>query len=560
MSDAPTVTPESKSSDGEYDEISLMDIFVKVWIRRGPILFSAVILAIVLFGGAFLYFAAMPRSKTVDMEFSVLFDGSSQGQFPNGTSFNPHEIIASTILREVYEKNNLDRYLPFSGKKDEPDFLGAVSLVPTGRSELFLRLEYEARLSNEKLSLPERRELEERYESQRELLHPTSFVLSFSGREDIPDEVVKIALADILPVWAENLERTKGINRYALTLRSVTESPSSAEFDSHIVAADHLALRLVLFEDDLKTIANLPGARAHRLDDGTTLYAIEERLDYLVRHYLRPLQLLLAENHLQGEVRFERPYFQARKSLMQRKQHALMRMRDAKREALSLYDDRRQTKIVDDTSDFLGSPPREYGSPGGLISVEPGPDFFNMVLRIAEEAGGAIFRQELINKMLAVEEEIATLNERLETINEIYPQEMQDGSAIPPAERARLDEFVSRRFAMIESEVPEIAKMMQTFLESLTLQNFDVRTQLYRIATSPAIHVHYPTPFSRVMLVAMAAWVLLVGIVVMLIFVSDIFHQSSDDRVRMSIFARLLPDLRRIVQNDAPDRKEPPHS
>ena len=94
-----------------YDnEISLRPLLRTLWSYR-QVISLAVAGVIGIFAVAMLpAYVSQAVERLGTVEFRLLFQGASQGQYPNGTPFSSAEITSIPVLTEVFETNDLERY------------------------------------------------------------------------------------------------------------------------------------------------------------------------------------------------------------------------------------------------------------------------------------------------------------------------------------------------------------------------------------------------------------------------------------------------------------------
>ena len=141
------------------------------------------------------------------LEFRLLFEGASQGQYPNGTPFSSAEITSTPVLTDVFEMNELERY----GSYD--DFNNSVFVLQSNPELELLSYEYEAKLAAPELTPVDRAGIEEEFRTKREGLTDPRFSLNL--REDarlssISPSVVSKVLDDTLATWARQADERKG--------------------------------------------------------------------------------------------------------------------------------------------------------------------------------------------------------------------------------------------------------------------------------------------------------------------------------------------------------------
>ena len=181
------------------DEISLQPLLRTLWSYRQVISLAVagVMACFVVAMLAAYAFQAVERLGT--LEFRLLFEGASQGQYPNGTLFSSAEITSTPVLTEVFETNDLERYGSYE------DFKNSVFVLQSNPELELLSYEYEAKLAASGLSPVDRRRIEDGFRTRRQSLTDSRFSLTLRGDALVarmPSSLVSKVLDDTLATWA----------------------------------------------------------------------------------------------------------------------------------------------------------------------------------------------------------------------------------------------------------------------------------------------------------------------------------------------------------------------
>ena len=181
------------------DEISLQPLLRTLWSYRQVISLAVagVMACFVVAMLAAYAFQAVERLGT--LEFRLLFEGASQGQYPNGTLFSSAEITSTPVLTEVFETNDLERYGSYE------DFKNSVFVLQSNPEFELLSYEYEAKLAASGLSPVDRRRIEDDFRTRRQSLTDSRFSLTLRGDALVarmPPSLVSKVLDDTLATWA----------------------------------------------------------------------------------------------------------------------------------------------------------------------------------------------------------------------------------------------------------------------------------------------------------------------------------------------------------------------
>ncbi|HWW62355.1 MAG TPA: hypothetical protein VN181_13365, partial [Thermoanaerobaculia bacterium] len=160
MPESASVHRESASSDA--DKPFLVSHFFHVLRNYFPV----IVLAVAAVAVGYVLLAALiyllsDGDRVTKLPFRLDFQGSTEGQYPNGLKFSPADIVSPPVLRKVFDENQLSRFVPFE------DFSRSFVVLESNRAYELLALEYQARLSDPKLSPVDRERIEKEFESKR---------------------------------------------------------------------------------------------------------------------------------------------------------------------------------------------------------------------------------------------------------------------------------------------------------------------------------------------------------------------------------------------------------
>jgi hypothetical protein len=277
-------------TDGENsdDDVSLRVYFETLWRYRMVIglalLIVSVLFGIVLFG----YWLRSPGEKVASIQFRLLFEGAAQNHYPNGIPFSPTDIVGAPVVAEVFDANDLKRFGNY-------EYFKQSLYVQQASSALFnLASEYQAKLSDVKLTPVERAKLEDEFENRRKALIDPTFSLSLRRSErfaGLPTGLTQKVLTDVLETWAKQADLRKGALRYQVPiLSSKSLSRENISTDDYLVTADLLRARAVRIVRSIDELQKLPGALTMRTTpDGLSLSEIRASLEDSIRFDIEPL-------------------------------------------------------------------------------------------------------------------------------------------------------------------------------------------------------------------------------------------------------------------------------
>ena len=272
----------------DNDEISFQPLLRTLWLYRQVIslVVAGVMACFVLAMLAAYVFQAVERLGT--LEFRLLFEGASQGQYPNGTLFSSAEITSTSALTEVFETSDLERYGSYE------HFSNSIFVLQSNPELEILSYEYEAKLAASGLSPVDRRRIEDDFRTRRQSLTDPRFSLNFretARLSEMPPPLVSKVLDDTLATWARQAAERKGALRYNIPVFSNNIlRPDLIEAEDYLTGIDILRAQVRRVIANIDQIATLPGAAVIRLDDGrTSLAEIRVNLEDVLRFQIQPL-------------------------------------------------------------------------------------------------------------------------------------------------------------------------------------------------------------------------------------------------------------------------------
>ena len=161
-------------TNGIYeDEISLRPLVRTLWQYRQIIATWTILLAAIFLVGSIFIYVFQPADRQASMEFRLVFDGANDGLYPNNLPFARSEIIATPVLTEVYEANELERYCTYD------QFQNGLFILESNRELELLGFEFQTKLEDSQLTPVDRANLEEEFRQRRQALQVPQYVITF---------------------------------------------------------------------------------------------------------------------------------------------------------------------------------------------------------------------------------------------------------------------------------------------------------------------------------------------------------------------------------------------
>lgn len=502
------------------DEISIGDLLNSLWRQRVPILaclagggvLGALILALML--------AVVPSSEVTSLSFRLRFAGASEGTYPNGTPFQPADIVASSVVRPIYRRLDLEQYLPFE------DLKSGLTVVESNEAMQAIRREFESKLANAKLTQAERQALEEEYAARRKAARTSEYRLQFVSAKDsqLPPAVVQTLLPAILEGWAEEAQKVKGAWLYDVAIPGqglVSENDLTTE--DYLVVVDMLRLTLQRVDEGLKGLAKIPGANLARapVDDGLSIIEARARLEDLLRFKIEPL---FAQVYGQG-------IFRDRDGTTRYLEHRLFKLGlDAR-----ALDEKSKSirEVLDQLGGSVGPSVRDRGtggSAGGSSSVvipQLGDGFMETLMEVGAKTADVEFRRELSEQIVELRSEMIDIEleqnlyqallKGFSEVTDIVDLGALTGSDDSPEANAqrKTRERIERRFAEVTADSRFLIDQLQGLHRVISEQTLQPQ-HIYAVA-APAERSRAHMVTLRLVAGVMAVCLILGGVLAVLV-------------------------------------------
>ncbi|MEO7294690.1 MAG: hypothetical protein ABIZ57_00995 [Candidatus Limnocylindria bacterium] len=221
------------------------------------------------------------------LEFRPTFAGMAMMVYPNQLPFSQNDVTAGSIVDLVYDANNIGAVC------DRETFRAGFFVEQRSDQSIFLDLEYQSRLSEPRITLVERKLLQEDYAAKRNavsLQYRLVFVTppACAGLSQI---VLSKVMVDMLRTWASESETKRGVLNYQVeVLTPATLDVKSVGAGGLLLRADLLRTALRRVIENITVVGKIPGAELIRLGKGRlTFIEVQGKLFDLVGSRLDPL-------------------------------------------------------------------------------------------------------------------------------------------------------------------------------------------------------------------------------------------------------------------------------
>ena len=457
--------------------------------RRAVGLALAAVMGVFLVLGLARYFT-QPTERIASLEFRAIFEGADVGQYPNGLPFSPSEITAAPVVYDVWEKNDLQRYVDFEAFKN-----GFFVLESSNELNL-LALDYESRLANTRLSAVERARIEAEFNAKREAMRVPQYTLNFNAPTkgtSLPDAVLSKTLHDVLASWADQAVTRRGVLNYGTPVFTpsvlLRDGFSTGEF---LIRVDVLRGTIVRVLENLDELAELPGALVVRIGEdeksSVSLPELRAHLQDLLRYRLEPLGAAIRSGGMFTDAVAVGSYIRNRTLDSQ------LRAREASARVAALRDS--LASYMDASSTAASPTPQDPNAPmGGTVIPQLSESFLDRLVSLGRQDADIVYRQQLTDKIIEASASAARLGTETQ-----YYEEMQ---RLTGAAAGRDSPRAAAEFAAIQSAVVLALQRIQDVYDEVSARNLNPRTGLYSIAGPFLVRSHRSLSLTDLLLYAL---------------------------------------------------------
>jgi hypothetical protein len=463
------------------------------------ILIGAVAVAVVVAAAGALYVRSQGSLVVAYLEFRPTFAGLSDLKYPNMLPFSPQDVTAASIVDAVYDANSLTTVCSREAFR--------AGFYPEQRSDqsVFLDLEYQARLSEPRITMVERKLLQEEHAAKRKAL-PLQYRLVFvtpRACAALSTVVTKKVMVDVLSTWATESETKRGVLNHqieVLTPATLDAKPSGA--GGLLLRADQLRTALKRVNTNIDAIRKLPGAELIRLGPGkVTFLELQAKVTDLVGSRLDPLVMTSGRSM----VREASDWVIETVDAATRKQHAAERKAEAYKEALQVFSNTQGATGPKGAASIASG--AGAGSNSQAMMAQVDRSFIDRIVEMS--AANASYRQELTEGMVEAELEAVEEQQRAE----YYQRLLQTSRAAGPDMDS---ETLTSRLNEIVNEGRELTKQLGALYDEFSKVSLRSAGAMY--VTEKPVTIEATQRFSNRTVLNLAAFMFVLTVVLAFAF------------------------------------------
>lgn len=482
------------------DEIDVAELVKAIWNTRWPVMTAVVAFAAVFW---LIVVALGVRSGalyTWDAQIQLTFQGVEDGVYPDGTPFDPSDMLSPIIVQQVFEQNQLDEHgLTLS------EFSNALSVEPFAPTREFIVQRFRGQLEQAEGSSTEINLVQQEFAEALEVASRAYALITLDLKDGVSpttgipdDQLIQKVLLDVPKVWARYMTEQAGVFAESLRIYSAEtiESGALGMMDG-IVSADIIRGQFDLLERNIEAIDGLANSGNVRdPETGLRLGDIKAQANWLENFVLESARVSLMAEVDTNNPRASARFFTGRIAELTRERDVLLQRAARVESALSSYNRGGSSGVSlrgERASDATSPAPQLRGSTElsqfgtDLLHRLVGSDFFYHLVELGKGSTDLEFRQQLTQDRLDyllsaanIDVEIA----RVEALNDIIEKQNLDaGSAnasVPDAPRA-----TDIRLAEISTGIRALVASTERLAERLNALRYGGQTAIYTVVSPP---------------------------------------------------------------------------
>jgi len=450
---------------------------------------------------AILLYILSPAQRTTEQAFRLDFRGAAEGMLPNGVRFSPTEIVSTPILLKVYQADELGRFTSFS------NFSRSVFVLEANPQYERLVAEYQGRLSDPRLSPPDRDRIQKEFELKSQSISKSDYAVAYgrsSGNSTLPETLVRKVLVDILNTWADFATNEQhGLDYRVAVLTPAILDQSELQSGDPIVSIQVLRSKIYRVIENIEEISELPAAELMRTSDHMSLTEIRMRLEDIVRFRLEPLVGVARASGLSPSPPLTVHFLENQLAYDQRRLQAAQTTADAARDSFALYNSQ---QVANATTAASAAAATSQGgtqnatrprNPSDAETVMPqlSDTFLERLVSLTRQASDAQYRQKLVDDYRKAVNSMIPIAQAVSYQKQVLDQ-MKSGDVSGPRSDAQT---VRAEIDVSTAEVRRLIEKMNEIYQLLS-RNLNASTQLFTLASPPTTRIERARTFTRLAL------------------------------------------------------------
>ncbi len=412
------------------------------------------------------YFTWTVVNSAVEVRF--LFSGAENGKYPDDDPFSAQELLATSVLHHVYEKNGLKAFVTFH------DFQNSLSVAQARNESAAIEADFNSKLNDPKLSSVERDRIVREFREQMASLRNADYRLICNFDPSvIPNAKMQKVLLDIPVEWARQVEQQRGILRYKVDILSPSLVTENSAANEPMVLVDILRDQVAKVLGNIEQISKLPGAFSIRDDKGQDrLQDVKERLGELEAYQLDPLVMQISLQKLAHNNSAVGSYLESRlESVGIQRAEAQANLKNLQDSLTGYLQERRAAPALTTTQDSTTVVPQMTG------------DVFEKIVALGGRAQDLDYRRRLTDRIIEAGGKLVSIEAKMKTYEKMLAA-FRNGAA-PAAPSPETFKAFEERLRLMQATVAKCVGQVNSIYDQINNKNLNPEHKLFVISMPP---------------------------------------------------------------------------
>jgi hypothetical protein len=389
----------------DNDEIDLKQLIKSVIDTRLWVLVSLVLVSGLYWGLQTMASLARPTVLSFETRINLVFTGTGENQYPNGSPFSMSDVVAPVVLHRVYEQNELGQFIELQ------PFLSSFSVRPHTPDREIILAKYSSQLESKNLSVAEIEQLQSGLNDELTRASSKAITLTFTGAglAEIPMLIIEKIMRDVPTEWARHMVEDIGVAEFRASIYTseVLDETILAEMD-YMIAFEMLLDRVSLLQKNIEVIKQLPnGLVVSDEDTGLSVPDLEKAVEDVQRYRIAPLLNPVRTFGIARDPQLVDLYFKNELVELDRKLEVYIAKKGNVSDAYLNY--------IQSTSGRLASSNPSNNS----VTTQIEPGFFDKIVELTNSGADIKYRQNLNTLYLNASDRISETQAEIARIEEI---------------------------------------------------------------------------------------------------------------------------------------------
>lgn len=396
--------PSVNNSVNEAGEINLREVANKLISNKATLIKFLGLAFVGWLVCALAYFFLAASTNHYSIVIAYNFPQAADGKYPNGNPLSPSDLLSGGSLEAAWKENNL-------GEKGIPlnDFASSISVEPYSQTFQSADKKYKALLSQKNLSRADIEVIEANYKQEITSAAKQNVQITLSTDRRLDNATAAKVLNDIAENWSKQSKEKLGVLRGSLSNAELL-NPAMKDVAPYEMLS-YLNYVTYALGNTIEKMLNEPASNSLR-DSKTdlNLTGILIRLRELSKYGVEKLESIVAANVPATKTDID-VAIKNIESLKDR-QDALIQESKSYRQSLIDYSGQ-STQGREQFNGASNSERNRYQQDGNGSNIQLSGDAVNKIIDVVQNSKDAQFRQELVGKRIAAENESIKLTEQI---------------------------------------------------------------------------------------------------------------------------------------------------